>query len=137
MILVDSSAWVEFDRATGSTVDQRLTSLIAGGNANTPDAVGVTEPVLMEVLAGARDAKRHDDLRRLLTSFEWVPSDAVTDFEAGARIYRSCRAAGLTPRRLVDCMIAGIAIRSGARLLAADQDFEQMATVVPLQLDIV
>lgn len=137
MILVDSSAWVEFDRASGSTVDQRLASLIAGGSADTPDAVGVTEPVLMEVLAGARDVKRHDDLRRLLTSFEWVPTDAVTDFEAAARIDRSCRAAGITSRGLVDCMIAAIAIRSGARLLAADREFEQMATVLPLQLDVV
>lgn len=137
MILVDSSAWVEFDRGTGSPVDHRLAALIAGGGAETSNAVGVTEPVLMEVLAGARDARRHDDLRRLLTSFVWLPADAVTDFEAAARIYRSCRAAGITPRGLIDCMIAAIALRSGARLLAADRDFEQIATVVPLQLDVV
>jgi hypothetical protein len=29
VILVDTSAWVEYDRATGSVVDQRLTELIA------------------------------------------------------------------------------------------------------------
>ena len=29
MILVDTSAWVEYDRATGSAVDRRLTELIA------------------------------------------------------------------------------------------------------------
>jgi predicted nucleic acid-binding protein len=49
MILADTSAWVEDDRATGSAVDRRLTQLIS---ADGP--VAVTEPVIMEVLAGAR-----------------------------------------------------------------------------------
>ena len=49
MILVDTSAWVEFDRATGSTIDRRLTDLIADDGP-----VAVTEPVIMEVAAGAR-----------------------------------------------------------------------------------
>lgn len=40
---------VEFDRATGSSVDLRLTDLVATGGP-----LVVTEPVLMEVLAGPR-----------------------------------------------------------------------------------
>ena len=130
MILVDTSAWVEYDRATGSPVDRRLTELISDGGG-----IAVTEPVLMEVLAGARDERRHHDLRRLLTSFAWIPTDAVADFEGAARIYRSCRAVGITPRGLIDCMIVNVAIRSDVALLAADRDVEQMASVVPLRLD--
>ena len=43
MILVDTSAWVEFDRATASPFDRRVAELI------TLDAqVAVTEPVVME-----------------------------------------------------------------------------------------
>lgn len=129
MILVDTSAWVEYDRATGSALDQRLTGLIAAGGGE----VASTEPILMEVLAGARDERRHRDLRRLLTSFTWIAADPAADFEGAARIYRSCRAAGITPRGLVDCMIASIAIRSGTTVLAADADFEQIGTVVPLR----
>lgn len=86
-------------------------------------------------MAGARDELRHQDLRRLLTSFAWVYADPVADFEGAARIYRSCRAAGVTPRGLIDCMIANIAIRSGSTLLTADRNFQQIADVVPLQLD--
>lgn len=129
MILADTSAWVEFDRATGSPVDHRLTGLIQTGE------LAVTEPVLMEVLAGARDANSAARLRRLLTSFGWIPAEAQTDFEAAAKVYRDCRAAGITPRGLLDCMIAAIAIRSGSALLATDADFAVMATVVPLALD--
>lgn len=129
MILADTSAWVEFDRATESSVDHRLTALIQAGD------VAVTEPVLMEVLAGARDANSAVRLRRLLTSFTWIPAEAQTDFEAAAKVYRDCRAAGITPRGLLDCMIAAIAIRSGIPLLATDADYAAMATVVPLALD--
>lgn len=101
MILADTSAWVEYDRATGSDLDTMLTDLISAGGRG----LAVTEPVLMEVLAGARDERRQRDLRQLLTSFSWIPADLAADFEGAARIYRSCRAAGVTPRGLVDCMI--------------------------------
>ena len=64
MILVDTSAWVEFDRATGSSADTHLTNLIA-----TTDQFAVSEPIIMEVLAGARDERRAHDLRRLMDRF--------------------------------------------------------------------
>jgi predicted nucleic acid-binding protein len=129
VILADTSAWVEFDRDTGSAVHVALRRAIRDG-----DRLVVTEPVLMEVLAGARDEQRNEQLRRLLTSFGWVAADSVADFEGAARLYRQCRSHGFTPRGLVDCMIASIAIRVGADLLAADRDFEQMASIVPLRL---
>jgi predicted nucleic acid-binding protein len=129
VILVDTSAWVEYDRATDSPADRALCALI-----RTKQPLAVSEPILMEVLAGAKDTKRAQDLRRLLTSFEWIPTDAIADFEGAAVIYRSCRAAGVTPRGLLDCMIVNIAIRSGATLLASDRDFEKIATVVSLQI---
>ena len=129
MILVDTSAWIEFDRGTGSAVDERLAELIGGAGD-----LAVSEPILMEVLAGARDERRERELRRLLTSFGWIPVEAAADFEGAARIYRRCRAAGVTPRGLIDCMIANIAIRSGTSLLGTDRDFDQLAGVVPLTL---
>ncbi len=130
MILADTSAWVEYDRATGSAVDRRMTGLIKDGGTD----LAVTEPVLMEVLAGARDEGRHRQLDRLLKSFQWIGADPVADFAGAAKVYRACRAEGVTPRGLIDCMIASIAIRSGAELLSADQDFVDMARVLPLTL---
>ena len=53
MILADTSAWVEYDRATGSPADNRLTELITDARL-----LRVTEPVVMEVLSGARDDAR-------------------------------------------------------------------------------
>ena len=71
----------------------------------------------MEVLAGARSDQRESDLRRLLLRFELLPFEVVADFDGAAHIYRRCRRAGVTPRGMVDCMIAAVALRRGATLL--------------------
>lgn len=130
MILVDTSAWVEFDRATGSPVDRRLTELIETGGE-----IAVTEPVVMEVLAGARDERRHHDLQRMMDTPRLLRFDPVADFAAAARIYRSCRRVGVTPRGMVDCMIASVALRERATLLAADVDLARVAVVMGIDLD--
>jgi predicted nucleic acid-binding protein len=78
MILADSSAWIEYDRATGSPVDRRVTALVGGDGK-----LVVTEPVVMEV----------------------------------------------------DCMIASVAVRYEAVLLARDVDLVRVAEVVGLAVD--
>lgn len=130
MILPDTSAWIEYDRATGSAVDQRLTALIADGGP-----VAVTEPVIMEVLAAARSDQRESDLRRLLLRFELLRFDVVADFEGAARLYRRCRRVGVTPRGMVECMIAAVALRRGAMLLSHDADMDRLAEATGIVLD--
>jgi|SRR5450631_3305997 len=130
MILADTSAWVEYDRATGSSVDNRLTELISHGGP-----LAVTEPVIMEVLAGARTDVRERDLRRLLQRPGLLHFDAAIDFDAATRIYRRCRSGGVTPRGMIDCMIAAVAWRRGATLLSHDIDLDRVAQVVGLQSD--
>ena len=130
MILADTSAWVEYDRATGSAVDRRLTELIRDNGA-----LAVTEPVLMEVMAGARDAGREVALRRLLLRFDLLAFDAAADFEAAARIYGRCRREGVTPRGMVDCLIASVARRHEATVLAQDAGLSRVARVLGLEMD--
>ncbi len=130
MILADTSAWVEYDRANDSPLHLHLTALID----ESAEDVAVTEPVLMEVLAGARNERRYQRLFNRLTSLGWLPVDPVTDFTGAARIYRVCRANGFTPRGLTDCMIANIALRTESEILTADQDFYRMAELLPLRI---
>jgi hypothetical protein len=130
VILADTSAWVEYDRGTGSAVDRRIRGLIA---ADGP--LAVTEPVMMEVLAGARNDQRETDLRRLLMRFQLLHFDVAADFDAAVRIYRRCRRAGITPRGMVDCMIASVAWRGGAALLAHDADIDRVAKLIGVDLD--
>lgn len=130
MILADTSAWVEYDRGTESPVHQRLRDLVLGA-----DQLVVTEPVLMEVLSGAKDDEREKALRRMLLRFAFVPFLPATDFEGAAEVYRRCRASGITPRGFVDCMIATVARRVGATVLAHDVDLARIASVIGLEMD--
>jgi predicted nucleic acid-binding protein len=129
MTLVDTSAWVEYLRATGSEVHRRLRHLIdVGAELHT------SEVVVMEVLAGGRDEAHVADLRRLLGRCEFVPAEGLGDYEHAALLYRRCRRAGATVRALTDCLIAAVAIRSGLDILHADRDFEALARHTELRL---
>lgn len=126
--LADTSAWVEYLRATGSPAHLRLRRLIADG-----DDLVTTEVVVMELLAGASNDELAR-LGRLLGRFELLPVQGLADFEAAAGLYRRCRRAGATVRKLTDCLIAVVAMRAGAALLHRDQDFEAIARHAPLRV---
>lgn len=127
VILVDTSAWVEFLRDTGSPVCQRVDDLL-------DDDIATCHPVRMEVLAGARDEVHLGDLRRLLARASLLPTRA-TDYEQAAGLYRICRRGGETVRRLIDCLIAATAIRAGVPVLHADADFEALARQTALRVE--
>jgi predicted nucleic acid-binding protein len=129
VILVDSSAWIEFLRATGSPAHLRVRSALEQGVT-----LASTDVIVMEILAGARDDADRDRLRRLLYSVEFLAVDGPADYEQAAELYRACRAGGETPRKLTDCLIATVAIRNGATLLCEDADFTAIARHSPLRL---
>ena len=127
MILIDTSGWVEFLRDTSSSVCQRVDELLAEGFV-------VCEPVRMEVLAGARDERHLSALRRLLARGTLITTES-TDYEEAASLYRVCRRNGAAIRKMIDCLIASIAIRSGTPLLHADSDFDVLARHTQLEID--
>jgi len=129
VILVDSSAWVEFLRATGSPSHLRLRSALQEGAG-----LAWTDVIAMEILAGARDDADRDRLRRLLYGLEFLAVEGPADYESAAELYRLCRGRGETPRKLTDCLIAAVAIRNDAELLCEDADFDAIARYVPLRL---
>ena len=127
MILVDTSAWVEFLRDSGSPVCAHVDELLAADFATCP-------PIRMEVLAGARDERHLNDLRRLLARGSIVHTEP-TDYDEAAALYRSCRRGGETVRKLIDCLIAAVAIRAGTPVLHGDADFEALARHTALRID--
>lgn len=126
MTLVDTSAWVEFLRNTDSAVCNRVDALLGHG-------IATCDPIRMEVLAGARDEQHLDGLRRLLARAS-ILSTGPADYELAAALYRTCRRRGETVRRLIDCLIAAVAVREGVPILHADSDYEVLARHTALQL---
>lgn len=126
MILLDTSAWVEFLRDTGSPVCLRVDELLG-------EEIATCHPVRMEVLAGARDEQHLEGLRGLLARAAVLETSPV-DYETAAALYRTCRHRGETVRKLIDCLIAAHAIREGVAVLHADSDFDRLAGCTPLQI---
>jgi predicted nucleic acid-binding protein len=127
VILPDSSAWIEVQRATCSPADMRLTAAIEGG-----EQLATTGLVMLEVLAGARDERQARELRRMLYRCTFLRLQEPPDHEAAAALYRACRRGGKTIRKLPDCLIAAVAIRAEAELLHQDGDFDAIALHSPL-----
>ena len=70
MILIDTTAWVEFLRDTGSNICVRVDLALIGD-------IAVCDVIRMEVLAGAHDERHLEMLRRLLAMAVVLPTEPV------------------------------------------------------------
>ena len=126
MILLDTSAWVEFFRADS---DLDLDADVELGEVVT------CLPVIQEVLQGFDDQRAYRIARESLYAFPVVESPLGADvFDEAVRLYRSARRAGVTVRSGVDCLIAACALRNSLTLLHCDRDFDHLARVAPLEV---
>ena len=128
VILVDTSVWLEYLRNTGSDSHIRLRLL-----TTTKAELAITDAVRLEVLAGARDDLHEQKLKRLLARAVVLPTHP-SHYDHAAAVYRSCRRRGDTVRKLLDCLIAAVAIQSGVPVLHADSDFDVMARHTDLEV---
>lgn len=126
MTVIDTSAWVEFVRDGDAETADAVEQLIRQGGA-------LTEPIVMEMLAGARSGRHGTQLRSLLGTVDLLPV-ASADWADAALLYRMCRVNGVTIRSMVDCLIAAVAVRHDVPVLAKDRDFEALAAHTPLRL---
>jgi predicted nucleic acid-binding protein len=118
--LADTSAVIEFLRASGHSTH------LTARRAYQAEELAVTDPVIMEVLAGA--AQRNvETVRRGLSDLRFLPVVGLVDFETAADVYRRCRSGGETVRSMVDCLIAAVAIREEVEVLHNDADFDVIA----------
>lgn len=126
MILVDTSAWIEFLRDTRSAVCEEVDGLLSSD-------VAICDPIRMEVLAGARDDAHLRDLRGLLGRATMLPTEPV-DYETAAALYRTCRRSGETVRKLIDCLIGAVASRHRVAILHADSDIDVLSRHTNVQV---
>lgn len=118
MILVDTSAWIDFFRnkptAPAEWLDRNLgvEGLIVG------------DLILAEVLQGFKHDRGFNEARRLLGRLEQVQVAGVDLAVQAARNYRKLRSLGVTVRGTVDVLIATRCLANGLRLLHNDRDFD-------------
>jgi len=126
VIVVDTSAWIEFLRDTGSPTCNAVDDLLGGD-------IAICDAISMEILAGARDELHLLQLRKLLARATVLRTTSAS-YDHAAALYRTCRRQGETVRKLIDCLIAAVVIESGASLLHADVDFGTLARHTQLRI---
>ena len=127
MVLVDTSAWIEFLRDTNSATCQRVRSLLQENKS-----IATCPAICMEVTAGARDENHLRSLQQLLSVADILPiRDA--DYEQAACLFRFCRQQGYSVRKIIDCLIAAVAIRDDIPLLHSDRDFDMLEQCTSLR----
>lgn len=126
MILVDTSAWIEFLRDTGSEVCRAVDRLLDADLA-------ICDAVSIELLAGVRDERQLSQLRGLVARITILPT-TPDEYEVAASMHRMCRTQGETVRKLINCLIGAVAVRAGSENLHADKDFVFLARHTELKL---
>lgn len=127
-MLIDSSAWIEYLRATGSVHHLAVREAVAARDLH------VADPVRLELLCGAAAAGERDRVETLLAGSDQLDQLPRFDVEAAGEIYRACRRRGETVRRPNDCLIAAIAIRHDVPVLHRDADFDTIARHTALKV---
>lgn len=96
--------------------------------------MAVCDAIRMEVLAGARDERHLQALRRLLALATELPTEPA-HYDDAAALYRACRRRGETVRKLIDCLIAAVAIHANTPVLHQDVDFDVLARHTDLKIE--
>lgn len=128
-VLVDTSAWIEFLRGTGSPQHHFVRTALQDERP-----LAWTEPVLLELTVGAGSQHRAEELRAMLAGGELLAVQGLADWAAASALWRAARARGLTVRSTVDCLIAAVAIRTGTPVLARDRDYDVLSQVSALEV---
>lgn len=126
-VLVDTSVWVDHLRGLRTPERDALALHLRSGDVATTDAV------ILEVLGGPTREDDADQLARMLSGVEHLRQLSPLDAEAAAALYRACRRAGETPRSMLDCLVAAVAVRHDVPVLHRDRDFDVLARHTPLR----
>ena len=128
MTIVDTTVWIDYFAGTVNShtlwLDRALGRL----------PIGLTDLILLEILQGVRDDPKFNHLRRELLKMQIFETGGVPLALAAAQNYRELRAAGITVRKTIDCLIATFCLLNGHSLLHRDRDFDPFEKYMGLQV---
>jgi predicted nucleic acid-binding protein len=126
MLIIDTSLWVAIYRDTSGAVAQRVEAVI--GN----DEYVFCQFIRAELQQGCRDEREWTRTLEYLDEQSYLEL-SLRGWTDAARLYFELRQRGRTVRSSLDCCIAQVALEHGLTLVHDDRDFENIATVRPLQ----
>ncbi|PHV63301.1 type II toxin-antitoxin system VapC family toxin [Cyanobacterium aponinum] len=122
MILVDSSAWIDYFNGNDTDEVKKLDLYL--GNYS----IAIGDIILTEVLQGFNNDRDYQTAKMLLTSLRVYSLLGVNLAIKSAENYRFLRKKGITTRKTNDVIIATFCIENNIALLFSDKDFKPFVT---------
>lgn len=126
MVIVDTSAWIEYLRGGAPRVVKKVDSCLE------QDLIGIGDLIYCEVMQGIRSPRERREVSTLLLSLPQFDMVGFTMAEKSASNYRLLRSKGVTVRKTIDVFIGTFCAEHGLQLIHHDSDFELMAKHIGL-----
>ncbi len=126
-VLVDTSAWIEALRPSGSKEIKEKVDVLLG-----EDCVATSGIIKLELLSGTRTEKEYHELSEDLESLHYIPTSEDV-WRYSYRLSRDIKKAGLSIPA-TDLLIASVAITAGCEIMHLDKHFTFLAKHSPLQV---
>jgi predicted nucleic acid-binding protein len=120
MVVIDTSAWIEFLNDTGHEIVNVLEYALDN------ELVCLGNLVYCEVLQGIKNKR---ELNRVKSLFSTLHRDPVGGFdicERAAENYKYLRSTGVTVRKTTDIIIGTFCLENGHEIIHNDRDFKHM-----------
>ena len=127
MILIDTSVLIDYLKGTENEYVSFFDEIL---DKRIP--YGINEFIYQEVLQGSKSISEFNKLKEY---FETIPfyylSHGKESYERAAYINFTCRRSDVTIRSTIDLLIAQTAIENNLYLLHKDDDFANIAKLIP------
>jgi len=127
MVIVDTSAWIEYFREGEPRVADKVDLCL------DQDLVGIGDLVYCEVMQGIRSPRERREVSGLLLSLPKFDMVGFSIAEKSASNYRLLRSKGVTVRKTIDVLIGTFCAEHGLQLIHFDSDFDLMAKHIGLK----
>ncbi|MBN1128702.1 MAG: PIN domain nuclease [Chitinispirillaceae bacterium] len=126
MVMVDTSAWIEFFRNSASPVVHQVDTCLE------KNLVGIGDLIFCEIIQGIKQEQERDRVSSLLLSLPQYDMVGFRIAEKAADNYRLLQSKGLTIRKTIDVIIGTFCAENGFTLIHNDRDFVTMASAINL-----
>lgn len=127
MVIVDTSAWIEYFRNGIPLIVQKVDHCLER------NFIGIGDLIYCEVIQGIKSKHECEQVSSLLLSLPRYDMVGFRIAEKAADNYRALRSHGITIRKTIDVIIGTFCAENGFPLLHNDKDFDFMAHLVGIK----
>lgn len=128
MVLIDTSAWIEFLNNGQLDVAGRIDDALQN------EIVAIGDLIYCEVMQGIYNHKERRTVSDLLLSLPRFDLCGFAIAEKASTNYRLLRARGITIRKTIDVIIGTFCVENEMTLIHNDIDFTRMAPTIGLKM---